>query len=91
MADTTLSDQDFLGPKANYRIVSSYGRKYIADRSGNEVFIAVLGSGNKIQYKVYICAEILADSLAFYPILNEGTEIEVNNAILKVNVLKNSN
>ncbi len=40
------------------------------------------------QYKDYICAEILADSLAFYPFLNEGTEIEVNNAILKVNVLK---
>ncbi|MEP7144859.1 MAG: isoleucine--tRNA ligase [Ferruginibacter sp.] len=40
------------------------------------------------QYKGYICAEILADSLVFYPVLNEGTEIEVNNAILKVNVLK---
>ncbi|MEO6228714.1 MAG: isoleucine--tRNA ligase [Ferruginibacter sp.] len=40
------------------------------------------------QYKDYICAEILADSLAFYPLLNEGTEIEVNNAIIKVNVLK---
>ena len=40
------------------------------------------------QFKDYICAEILADSLAFYPVLNEGTEIEVNNAILKVNVLK---
>ena len=40
------------------------------------------------QYKDYICAEILADSLAFYPVLNEGTEIEVNNAILKVHVLK---
>jgi len=40
------------------------------------------------QYKDYICAEILADSLAFYPVLNEATEIEVNNAILKVNVLK---
>lgn len=53
MADTTLSDQDFLGANANYRIVSSYGRKYIADKNGNEVFIAVLGSGNKIQYKVY--------------------------------------
>lgn len=53
MADTTLSDQDFFGPKANYRIVSSYGRKYIADKDGNEVFIVVLGSGNKIQYKVY--------------------------------------
>ncbi len=44
-----------------------------------------------IQYKDYICAEILADSLAFYPVLNEGAEIEVNNAILKVNVLKKSN
>jgi isoleucyl-tRNA synthetase len=41
-----------------------------------------------IQFKVYICAEILADSLAFYPVLNEGTQIEVNNAVLKVNVLK---
>jgi isoleucyl-tRNA synthetase len=41
-----------------------------------------------IQFKDYICAEILADSLAFYPVLNEGTEIEVNNAVLKVNVLK---
>jgi isoleucyl-tRNA synthetase len=41
-----------------------------------------------IQFKDYICAEILADSLAFYPDLEEGSEIEVNNAILKVNVLK---
>ena len=41
-----------------------------------------------IQYKDYICAEILADSLAFLPVLNDGTEIEVNDAILKVNVLK---
>jgi isoleucyl-tRNA synthetase len=42
-----------------------------------------------IQYKTYICAEILADSLAFEPVLNDGLEIEVNNVILKVNVLKN--
>lgn len=41
-----------------------------------------------IQYKDYICAEILADSLAFLPVLNDGTEIEVNNAILIVNVVK---
>ncbi len=41
-----------------------------------------------IQYKDYICAEILADSLDFLPGMNEGTEIEVNNVILKVNVLK---
>ncbi|MEP7238133.1 MAG: DUF5915 domain-containing protein, partial [Ferruginibacter sp.] len=41
-----------------------------------------------IQYKEYICAEILADSLAFLPVLNDGTEIEVDDAILKVHVLK---
>ncbi len=41
-----------------------------------------------IQYKAYICAEILADSLTFLPVLNDGTEIEVNDVILKVNVLK---
>lgn len=40
------------------------------------------------QYKDYICAEILADSLAFFPVLDDGTEIEVNNAILKVKVIK---
>ena len=41
-----------------------------------------------IQYKDYICAEILADSLAFLPEIKDGFEIEVNNALLKVNVLK---
>ena len=41
-----------------------------------------------IQYKEYICAEILADSLAFTPAINNGIEIEVNDAILQVNVLK---
>ena len=41
-----------------------------------------------IRYKDYICAEILADSLAFMTVLNDGTQIDVNDAILKVNVLK---
>jgi isoleucyl-tRNA synthetase len=41
-----------------------------------------------IQYKDYICAEILADSLAFLPEIINGIEIEVNDAILLVNVLK---
>ena len=42
-----------------------------------------------IQYKDYICAEILADSVDFLPDMKGGKEIEVNNVILKVNVLKN--
>ncbi len=41
-----------------------------------------------IQYKDYICAEILADSLAFLPTVTNGTDIEVNEVILQVNVLK---
>ena len=41
-----------------------------------------------IQYKEYICAEILADSLSFLPVINDGIEIEVNEVLLQVNVLK---
>jgi len=40
------------------------------------------------QFKSYICAEILADSIAFVPVLASGIEIDVNNAIVKINVLK---
>ena len=40
------------------------------------------------KYKEYICGEILADSLVFLPLLNDGTEIEVNNVILTVTVSK---
>lgn len=41
-----------------------------------------------IEFKAYICAEILADSLEFVSELPEGTQIEVNEAILMVNILK---
>jgi isoleucyl-tRNA synthetase len=43
-----------------------------------------------IQFKDYICREILADSLEFVPILTDGTQIEVNDSSLTVNVLKKS-
>ncbi|MES2429877.1 MAG: isoleucine--tRNA ligase [Bacteroidota bacterium] len=41
-----------------------------------------------IEFKDYICREILADSLVFLPVLTNGTEIEVNDVILNVNVYK---
>jgi isoleucyl-tRNA synthetase len=41
-----------------------------------------------MEYKTYICAEILADSLDFVPRINDGTEVEVNDSVLIVNVLK---
>jgi len=40
------------------------------------------------QFKDYICREILADSLDFVTQIDGGTEIEVNEAIVKLNVLK---
>ncbi len=40
------------------------------------------------QYNAYICAEILADSLEFVPVITDGIEIEVNEIQLKVNVIK---
>ncbi|HNU89342.1 MAG TPA: DUF5915 domain-containing protein, partial [Ferruginibacter sp.] len=58
----------------------------------DRIDVSVLENGglqpSLIQYKDYICAEILADSLAFLPALDIGTEIEVNEISLKVNVLK---
>jgi isoleucyl-tRNA synthetase len=41
-----------------------------------------------IEFKDYICAEILADSLEFVAHTDGGTQIEVNDATLIVNVLK---
>ncbi|WP_462222250.1 class I tRNA ligase family protein, partial [Ferruginibacter sp.] len=40
------------------------------------------------EYKTYICAEILADSLEFLPEINDGNAIEINEAIINVNVIK---
>ncbi|MET0635810.1 MAG: isoleucine--tRNA ligase [Chitinophagaceae bacterium] len=40
------------------------------------------------QFKDYICAEILADKLELVPVLAEGTEIDLNDVLLKVIVLK---
>ena len=39
-------------------------------------------------YKNYICAEILADTIDFVPEIAEGVQIEVNDISLKVSVIK---
>ena len=51
--------------------------------TANEGLIASL-----IEYKDYICAEILADSLDFLPEISNGTELEINEAVVNVNVIK---
>jgi isoleucyl-tRNA synthetase len=40
------------------------------------------------QYKDYICAEILADKLEFVAEIQDGTEIDINDVLLNVIVLK---
>jgi isoleucyl-tRNA synthetase len=60
----------------------------IADRILVEVLQNEVMQSSLNEYKAYICGEILADSLEFKPNLTEGVDIEVNEAILKVNVLK---
>ena len=56
--------------------------------------VAVFVSVNQIvhnsfmKFKDYICAEILAERLEFVADLQEGIQIEVNDATLKVNVIK---
>jgi isoleucyl-tRNA synthetase len=42
------------------------------------------------QFNRYICAEILADSIEFVPALEEGTEVEVNENMVKLQVSKKS-
>ncbi|MBP6431132.1 MAG: class I tRNA ligase family protein, partial [Ferruginibacter sp.] len=60
----------------------------IADRIVVEVLQNEVMYSSLNEYKAYICGEILADSLDFKPNLTQGIDIEVNEAILKVNVLK---
>jgi isoleucyl-tRNA synthetase len=40
------------------------------------------------QFKAYICAEILADKLEIVTEIPDGTEIEINDVLLKVIVSK---
>jgi isoleucyl-tRNA synthetase len=91
--DITISEElkkegnarEFINKIQNIRKDSNFE---LTDR----INVTVLENGalqpSLIQYKDYICAEILADSLVFSPVLNDGTEIEVNSAILIVNVVK---
>jgi isoleucyl-tRNA synthetase len=42
------------------------------------------------QFKSYICAEILADSIDWVPEIHDGISIDINDTPLKINVIKKS-
>ena len=58
----------------------------------DRIFVALLENGflksSINEFKNYICAEILADDLIWVPEMQDGTEIEVNDVLLKVRVNK---
>jgi len=91
--DITITDdlkkegdaREFVNRVQNIRKDSGFN---LADRIDVIVSENAVLQPSIIQYKDYICAEILADSLAFLPVVTDGTDIEVNEAILTVNVLK---
>ncbi len=77
--------REFVNKMQTVRKESNYE---VSDRINVAVLENDILQPSLIQYKDYICAEILADSLVFLPVLNHGTEIEVNDAILKIKVNK---
>ncbi|MFY7839561.1 MAG: DUF5915 domain-containing protein, partial [Lacibacter sp.] len=60
----------------------------LTDRIAVEVSFNETLEPSITQFKSYICAEILADSLEMVPEITNGTDIEVNDFNLKVQVLK---
>ena len=60
----------------------------VTDRIGVEVAGSPMLNQSLTRFNDYICAEILADSIELVPELANGTEIEVNDILLKVFVIK---
>ena len=91
--DITITDllqnegnaREFVNRIQNMRKESGFA---LTDRINVSVTENAILQDSLIQFKDYICAEILADSLDFVTDLPEGAQIEVNEAILKVTITK---
>jgi isoleucyl-tRNA synthetase len=91
--DITLTDElkqegdarEFVNRIQNIRKESGFE---LTDR----IFVTVLETESLkpsiVKYNDYICREILADVIQWVPEINDGTEIEVNDSLLKVVVNK---
>jgi isoleucyl-tRNA synthetase len=60
----------------------------LTDRIEVKVSVANGLKDSLAQFKDYICAEILADTLEFSSAIENGTEIDINDVLLNVIVLK---
>ena len=77
--------REFVNRVQNIRKESGFD---LTDRIFVNVLDQTLLKPSLIEFKNYICAEILADSIDFVPDLQDGTDIEVNDILLKVSVNK---
>jgi isoleucyl-tRNA synthetase len=77
--------REFVNRIQNIRKDSGFA---LTDKILVEVFAPETINRSLIEFKNYICAEILADNLSFVPVLEGGTEIEVNDDLLKVSITK---
>ena len=77
--------REFVNRVQNIRKESGFD---LTDRIFVNVLDHTLLKPSLIEFKNYICAEILADSIDFVPDLQDGTDIEVNDILLKVSVNK---
>ena len=77
--------REFVNRIQNIRKDSGFA---LTDRINVSVTENAILQDSLIQFNDYICAEILADSLLFVSGIYDGIQIEVNEAILKVKIIK---
>lgn len=77
--------REFVNRIQNIRKESNFE---LTDRISVQVAQNAALQNSLIEFKDYICGEILADTLDFVPSLSDGTQIDVNEVSLTVNVTK---
>ena len=77
--------REFINRVQNLRKESDF---YVTDRIDVEIENNEKLRKSINQFKNYICAEILADSINWVPLPNKGTEIEINDTPVKISLIK---
>ena len=77
--------REFINRVQNLRKEADF---YVTDRIEVEIENNEMLRKSINQYKNYICAEILADSINWVPLPKQGTEIEINDTPIKISLIK---
>lgn len=77
--------REFINRVQNLRKEADF---YVTDRIEVEIENNEMLRKSINQFKNYICAEILADSINWVPLPSQGTEIEINDTPVKISLIK---